>query len=44
MSYLKGKSTFMIFDKYVNLKYIFGKQSFREEGCCVNTLRLNESP
>lgn len=28
MGYLKGKSTLMIFDKYVDLKYKFGNRHF----------------
>ena len=28
MGYLKGKSTLMIFDKFANLKYKYGRRSF----------------
>ncbi|MDF2984717.1 MAG: transposase IS200-family protein [Eubacterium sp.] len=32
MGYLKGKSSLMIFDKYANLKYKYGNNTFGVEG------------
>ena len=43
MGYLKGKSSFMIFDKYANLKYKYGNRKFWAEGYYVSTVGLNES-
>ena len=42
MSYLKGKSTLRIFDKYSNLKYKFGKRQFWCIGYYVDTVGKNE--
>ena len=43
MSYLKGKSALMMFDKHANLKYKFGNQHFWAEGYYVSTVGLNEA-
>jgi putative transposase len=43
MGYLKGKSSMMIFDKYANLKYKFGRRNFWATGYYVSTVGLNES-
>ena len=42
MGYLKGKSSLMIFDNHVNLKYKFGNRHFWAEGYYVSTVGLNE--
>lgn len=42
MGYLKGKSFFMIFDQYANLKYKYGNRTFWAEGYYVSTVGLNE--
>ena len=42
MGYLKGKSTLMMFDRHVNLKYKFGNRYFWAEGYYVSTVGLNE--
>ena len=38
MGYLKGKSTLMIFEKYVNLKYKYGNRVFWCRGYYVSTV------
>ena len=43
MSYLKGKSALMIFDKHANLKYKYGNRHFWAEGYYVSTVGLNEA-
>lgn len=42
MGYLKGKSTLMIFDKYSNLKYKYGRRSFWCIGYYVDTAGKND--
>ncbi len=42
MGYLKGKSTLMIFDKFANLKYKYGRRSFWADGYFVSTVGKNE--
>ena len=42
MGYLKGKSTLMIFDKFANLKYKYGRRNFWVEGYFVSTVGKNE--
>lgn len=42
MGYLKGKSTLMIFDKFANLKYKYGRRNFWAEGYFVSTVGKNE--
>lgn len=42
MGYLKGKSTLMIFDKYSNLKYKYGRRSFWYIGYYVDTAGKND--
>jgi len=42
MGYLKRKSTLMIFDKYANLKYRYGRRNFWAEGYFVSTVGKNE--
>ena len=42
MGFLKGKSTLMIFDKHVNLKYKYGSRHFWCIGYYVDTVRRNE--
>ena len=39
MSYLKGKSALMMFDKHANLKYKFGNRYFWAEGYYLGTSR-----
>lgn len=41
MSYLKGKSALMIFNKHANLKYKFENRHFRVEDYYVSTVGLN---
>ena len=43
MGYLKGKSTFMIFDRHANLKYKYGRRAFWTKGYYVNTVGGNEA-
>ena len=43
MGYLTGKSSLMIFDKHVNLKYKFGDRNFWSDGYYVSTVGLNEA-
>ena len=43
MRYLKGKSVFMMFDRYENLKYKFGIRYLRSGWYYVSTVGLNES-
>ena len=42
MGYLKGKSTLMIFDRYANLKYKYGRRNFWADGYYVSTIGKNE--
>ena len=42
MGYLKGKSTLMIFDKFANLKYKYGRRSFWCIGYYVDTAGKND--
>lgn len=42
MGYLKGKSTLMIFDRFANLKYKYGKRNFWADGYFVTTVGKNE--
>lgn len=42
IGYLKGKSTLMIFDKYSNLKYKYGRRSFWCIGYYVDTAGKND--
>ena len=42
MGYLKGKSTLMIFDRHVNLKYKYGRRQFWCEGYYVDAVGRNE--
>ncbi len=42
MGYLKGKSTLMIFDKFSNLKYKYGRRSFWCIGYYVDTAGKND--
>ena len=41
VSYLKGKSALMMFDRHANLKYKFGNRHFWSEGFYVSTVGLN---
>ena len=41
MGYLKGKSTLMIFDKFANLKYKYGRRNFWAIGYYVDTVGKN---
>ena len=43
MSYLKGKSSLMIFERHANLKYQFGNRHFWSIGYYVSTVGLNEA-
>ena len=38
MSFLKGKSSLMIFDRHANLKYKYGSRNFWCRGYCVDTV------
>ena len=38
MGYLKGKSTMMMFERYVNLKYKLGNRNFWVTGYYVSTV------
>ena len=42
MGYLKGKSTWMIFDRHTNLKYKYGSRSFLCRGYYVDTVGQNK--
>ena len=42
MGYLKGKSSLMIFEKYVNLKYKYGNRHFWCRGYYVSTVGANK--
>ena len=42
MGYIKGKSTLMIFDKYANLKYRYGRRNFWAIGYYVDTVGKNK--
>ena len=42
MGYLKGKSSLMIFEKYVNLKYKYGNWHFWCRGYYVSTVGRNK--
>lgn len=41
MGYLKGKSKLMIFDKFANLKYKYGRRNFWAIGYYVDTVGKN---
>ena len=43
MGYLKGKSSLLMFDRHVNLKYKYGNRKFWAEGYYVSTVGLNEA-
>ena len=43
MGYEKEKSAWMIFDRYVNLKYKFGNRHFWSKGDGVSTVGWNEA-
>ncbi len=43
MGYLKGKSSWMIFDEHANLKYNYGNRHFWSEGYYVSTVGLNKA-
>ena len=43
MGYLKGKSTLMIFDRFANLKYKYGRRNFWAEGYFVSTVGINKN-
>lgn len=42
MGYLKGKSSLVIFDEHVNLKYNYGSRHFWSEGYYVSTIGLKK--
>ncbi len=42
MGYLKGKSSFMMFDRHANLKYKYGNRQFWCKGYYVDTVGRNE--
>ena len=42
MGYLKGKSSLMIFDRHVNLKYKYGNRHFWCRGYYVDTVGKNK--
>ncbi len=42
MGYLKGKSSLMIFEKYMNLKYKYGNRHFLCRGYYVDTVGRNK--
>ena len=42
MGYLKGKSSLMIFEKYANMKYKYGKRHFWWRGYYVDTVGRNK--
>ena len=42
MGYLKGKSSFMIFDRHANLKYKYGDRHFWARGYFVDTVDRNK--
>lgn len=41
MEYLKGKSTFIIFERHANLKYKYVNRHFWRRGCYVDTVGKN---
>lgn len=42
MGYLKGKSSLMIFDRHVNLKYKYGDRHFWARGYYIDTVGRNK--
>lgn len=42
MGFLKGKSSFMIFDRHANLKYKYGNRHFWARGYYVDTVGRNK--
>ena len=42
MDYLKGKSSLMIFDRHVNLKYKYGSRHFCAGGYYADTVGCNK--
>ena len=42
VGYLKGKSTLMIFEKFANLKYKYGRRVFWTKGYYVSTVGANK--
>jgi putative transposase len=42
MGYLKSKSTLVIFERHVNMKYKFGSRKFWARGYFVDTVGRNE--
>ena len=42
MGYLKSKSSLLIFDRHVNLKYKYGSRHFRCRGYYVDTVGRNK--
>ena len=43
MGYLKGKSTMILFERHVNLKYKLGNRNFWSTTYYVSTVGLNEA-
>ena len=43
VSYLKGKSALMMFDRHANLKYKFGNRHFWSEGFYVSLCRYRHN-
>ena len=41
IGYIKGKSTFLIFERHANLKYKYGQRSFWCRGYYVDTVGKN---
>ena len=42
VGYLKGKSTLMIFERYANMKYKYGRRVFWTNGCYMSTVGANK--
>ena len=42
MGYLKGKSTLIIFERYANMKYKYGRRVFWSKGYYVSTVGANK--
>ena len=42
MGYLKGKSKLIIFERYANIKYKYGRKVFWSEGYFVSTVGANK--
>lgn len=42
MGYLKGESVFILFERYANMKYKYGRRVFWSKRYCVGTVGANK--